>query len=86
MVDVHEVAVQLDVQVARGLHGGVGDDGGRGRGYAREDGVGGQRDEGDGAAGEGARVALDAEETGEIGLDPGGDGGGVCLGINSWWC
>lgn len=74
MVDVEQVAVEFDVQVARGLDGGVGGGGGGGWGRdAGEEGAGGQCDEGEGAAGEGARVVFYAEEAGEVGLDPGGD-------------
>ena len=79
MVYIHEVAVQLDVQVAARLHGAVCYGRGRRVGYACEDGVRGQRDEGDGAAGEGAGVVFDAEEAGEVWLDPGRDGGRRCL-------
>jgi hypothetical protein len=82
----HEVAVQLDVQVARRLHGAVCHGRGCGRRDACEDGSGGQRDEGDGAAGEGARVAFDTEEAGEVGLYPGGDGGASGLGEESGRC
>jgi len=76
MVYIDEVAVQLDVQVARGLDGGVGYSCWCGVCNAREDCAGGQVDEGHGARGEGAWVVLYAEETGEVGLDPCGDLGG----------
>jgi len=76
MVYIDEVAVQLDVQVARGLDGGVGYGRWCGVCDAREDCTRGKVDEGDGARGKGAGVVLYAEETGEVGLDPCGDLGG----------
>lgn len=61
------------MQVARGLHGGVGGAGGGRVRDASEEGARGERDEGNGAAGEGAWVVFYAQEAGEVGLDPGGD-------------
>jgi hypothetical protein len=86
VVHEHKVAVQLDVQVARRLHGTVCHGCGRGTRDAREDGAGGERDEGHGAAGEGAGVAFDAEEAWEVGLNPGRDGGAGDFGKESGRC
>ena len=73
MVDVDEVAVELNVQVARGLHGRVGHGGGRGVRDACKEGAWPEPDERDGPAGKGARVVFYAEETAEVWLHPGGD-------------
>lgn len=58
VVDVDEVAVEFDVQVARGLDRRVGDGRGRRVGDAGEEGAGRERHERDGAAGEGAGVVF----------------------------
>lgn len=71
MVDVDEVAVELNVEVAASLYGAVCDGGWCGRADACEDCAGGEGDEGDGAAGKRAWVVFYAEETVEVGLDPG---------------
>jgi hypothetical protein len=73
VIDVHEVAVELDVQGGAGLDGGVGDGCGRGGGYAGEDGACGEGDEAVGGGGEGAGALFDAHEAGEVGGYPGGD-------------
>ena len=61
------------MQAACRLYACVGADG-RGRGRdAREEGAGGEGDEGYGPRGEGAGGVLDAEEAREVGLGPGGN-------------
>lgn len=73
MVDVDKVAVELDVQVGAGLYGAV-CTGSRGRrADACECGASRKGYERDGTAGEGTRAVVDAQETCEIWLHPGGD-------------
>lgn len=82
VVAVDEVGVELDVGVAAGLDARVGLFGGGGRGDFGEEGAGGEGDERDGAAAEGAGFAVDVEDggVGWWGDFARGEGRGVCWG------
>ena len=76
VIDVHQVAVQLNVECFARLHRRVGAFGGCWVGDAREDGAWGEGYEGAAQRCEGTFAVLDTEETGQVGLHPCGDFGG----------